>query len=157
METSTFDVIVMGGGPGGYYAAIRLSQRGLSVLCVEREEVGGVCLNWGCIPSKALITAAERWHQLHHSAFMGISVGQAGFDMAEAQRWTSGIVRHHTHGVEGLMRAQGTTLVRGEGTLVRPDTVEVRVADGSQKLFAARRGIVIATGARPSAPRGFEP
>lgn len=157
MDNEIFDVIVLGGGPGGYYATIRLAQRGLRVLCVEREEVGGVCLNWGCIPSKALITASERWHQVRSSAFMGIHVGDARFDMAEAQRWTRGIVQHHTHGVEGLMRAQGATLVRGEAELVAPNRVAVRRTDGSQAMYGASRGVVIATGARPSAPRGFEP
>ncbi len=157
MEKSAFDVIVVGGGPGGYYATIRLAQRGLSVLCVEREEVGGVCLNWGCIPSKALITAAERWHQLHNSTFMGISVSGGHFDMAEAQRWTRGIVSHHTQGVEGLLLAQGASLERGEATLVRRDVVEVKKSDGTTHAFAARRAVIIATGARPSAPRGFAP
>ncbi len=157
MSQETFDVIVMGGGPGGYYATIRLAQRGLRVLCVEREEVGGVCLNWGCIPSKALISAAERWHQLRSSAFMGIHVEGARFDMKEAQAWTQGIVQHHTHGVAGLMKAQGATLVRGEAELSKPNTIEVRRSDGSRGTYEATRGIVIATGSRPSAPRGFEP
>jgi dihydrolipoamide dehydrogenase len=156
MIAQAHDVIVIGGGPGGYAAAIRLQQLGLSVLVVERESFGGVCLNWGCIPSKALITAARQWERLHGSGPLGITVAGAHLDFPRTQSWKDGIVRKLTSGVEGLVRSNGATVMFGTARLVGPRTVEVTGADGTVRRMEGSRGVVVATGARPIAIPGFE-
>ena len=83
MEQEKFDLVVVGGGPGGYVAAIRAAQLGLSVALVEREQLGGICLNWGCIPTKALLRSAEIYEYLQHAESFGLSVGNTGFDLAK--------------------------------------------------------------------------
>jgi dihydrolipoamide dehydrogenase len=157
MAGKSYDAIVIGGGPAGYVAAIRLGQLGVPTLVVEREYVGGVCLNWGCIPSKALITAAAQWDRLHHSQMMGITVEGARFDFAKTQEWKEGIVRQLTGGVEGLIRGNGSDLVRGDARLVDSKTVEVTAADGRTERYAARKAVVIATGAAMVRVPGFDP
>ena len=94
MQATEHDAIVIGGGPGGYTAAIRLAQLGKRTLCVEKESFGGVCLNWGCIPSKALITAAGTFDRIREAGAMGISAGEPTIDFAATQRWKAGIVQH---------------------------------------------------------------
>lgn len=151
MNTKTVDTVVIGGGPGGYSAAIRLAQAGLHTLCVEKENVGGVCLNWGCIPSKALITVAERYHWVQTGHEMGIDASAVRLDMQRAQAHSQAIVRHHTSGVASLMKSNGAELVLGTATFVSPRELEVRAADGTTTRITARRAIVIATGALPRA------
>lgn len=143
----TVDVVVIGGGPGGYSAAIRLAQRGLAVLCVERETVGGVCLNWGCIPSKALITTAERYGWLGQSQSFGIDVGSVRLDLRKAQERSRGIVHHHTEGIANLLRTNGARLVPATASLEGPRRVRLRDAEGNVRHVEARRAIVLATGA----------
>lgn len=155
METT--DVVVIGAGPGGYSAAIRLAQAGLRVTCIEREAVGGVCLNWGCIPSKALISVAERYQKTLHGADFGIDAGAVNVNMAQAQRHVHSVVHHHTSGVAGLLQANGVKLVSGTARLVSPRRVSIQVPDGSTREFEASRAIVIGAGARPRAVAGFEP
>src|SRR6187401_2576639 len=99
-----FDAIVLGGGPGGYVCAIRLAQLGLKVACVEEEEVGGVCLNWGCIPSKALIANAHFVEKAKHIGDAGISVSGVNLDVDKMQGWKNGIVKKLTGGVRQLIK-----------------------------------------------------
>ncbi|MGC4093835.1 MAG: dihydrolipoyl dehydrogenase [Polyangiaceae bacterium] len=148
--------VVIGGGPAGYSAAIRLAQAGIQTVCVERESVGGVCLNWGCIPSKALITTAQRYDWALHGDAFGISTEGVRLDLARAQERNRSIVRHHTEGVAGLIRSNGGELLKGEARLVSPRDVLVTQPDGKQVRLQATRGVVLATGARPRALPGFE-
>ena len=143
----TYDAIVIGSGPGGYVCAIRLGQLKQKTLCIEKEEVGGVCLNWGCIPSKALINAAHTYEKAHTSmATMGIKLGSVEHDPNAMQDWKEGIVKRLTGGVRGLLKSNGADLLAGTATLVGPNRVEVKKADGSVETIEATKGIVLATG-----------
>ena len=155
MRHDGYEAVVIGGGPAGYVAAIRLAQLGVRTLCVEREAWGGVCLNWGCIPSKALISAATQWDRLQHAATVGISVEGARFDLAQTQAWKDGIVAQLTGGVEGLLRANGADRLLGTARLLAPDRVEVRTQEGRTVQVRAERAVVLATGARPVELPGF--
>ncbi len=150
-----FDAIVLGGGPGGYPCAIRLGQLGQTVACIEEEEYGGVCLNWGCIPSKALISNAHLYHKAHNSAEVGLDFGEVKLDVAKMQTWKDGIVKKLTGGVRGLLKANGATLVEGRGKLIDAHTVQVEGKGGTQTL-TAKKGIVIATGSATIQVPGFE-
>src|SRR5688572_29256557 len=99
MASKSYEAIVIGAGPGGYPAGIRLGQLGIKTLVVEKEYMGGVCLNWGCIPSKALIAAANLYEQLHEIEEIGISVGELKLDVERLQDWKNGIVKKLTSGV----------------------------------------------------------
>lgn len=154
---SHFDVIVIGGGPGGYAAAIRLAQRGLAVACVEKEAIGGVCLNWGCIPSKALITTSQRLDWARSGAELGVLADNVRLDLPQAQKRNRGIVKHHTDGVAGLLRSNGARLIYGSAELIGPRRVRVQQPDGSLVELSAERALVVATGARPRTLPGFEP
>lgn len=151
------DVVVVGGGPAGYSVAIRAAQQGLRVVCIEREAVGGVCLNWGCIPSKALITASRRYAWARHGEAMGVMTEGVSFDLVRAQRHSRHVVKHHVEGVASLLTANGSELVTGSASFENARQVCVRRADGTRERFTALRGIVIATGVRPHAPPAFEP
>ncbi len=152
-----YDAIVVGGGPAGYATAVRLAQRGLRTLVVERCALGGVCLNWGCIPSKALITTANRWEALHESEACGIRVGSAELDFAGTQVWKDGIVEKLTSGVAGLLRGNGADVVYGTARLAVAGVVEVQDGSGEVRRYGAERAVVIATGARPIEIPGFAP
>lgn len=153
----TVDVVVIGAGPAGYSAAIRLAQAGLSTVCVEREAVGGVCLNWGCIPSKALISVAERYQKTLHGARFGIHAERVTLDMPTAQRHVRSIVEHHTSGVAGLLQNNGVRMIRGTARFVNPRRIAVESPDGSRRELEARRAIVIGAGARSREVHGFAP
>ena len=105
MANASYDVIVIGAGPGGYPAAIRSAQLGLKTLCVEKEYMGGVCLNWGCIPSKALIAAASTVEKMRHADKMGITASEVKVDVEKMQAWKEGIVKKLTGGVATLIKA----------------------------------------------------
>src|SRR6187399_590206 len=154
--SDTFDAIVLGGGPGGYVCAIRLGQLGLKTACVEEEEVGGVCLNWGCIPSKALISNAHLYHKAQGAEEVGLSFGNVKLDASKMQDWKNGIVKKLTSGVRGLLKNNGVTIVEGRGSFVDARTLEVKRADGSSTKISATRGIVIATGSSTIQVPGFE-
>lgn len=157
MSGKGYDAIVVGGGPGGYVAAIRLGQLGLKTLVVERESMGGVCLNWGCIPSKALIAAAGLVERIRHAETMGIHTSGLRVDVGEMQRWKGGIVKKLTTGVNGLVKSNGGEVVMGSARLVGPREVRVTRSDGGEETYTAERGVVLATGATPSQVPGFEP
>ena len=154
MPEKSFDAIVIGGGPGGYVAAIRAGQLGLKTLVVERESMGGVCLNWGCIPSKALIYATGLVDKLRHAETLGIKATGISVDVPKMQQWKAGIVKKLTTGVTGLVKASGGTVVIGDARLTGAHTVLVE-KDGKTESFVARKGIVIATGATPIQIPGF--
>ncbi|MEB2313425.1 MAG: dihydrolipoyl dehydrogenase [Sorangiineae bacterium] len=156
MEEREFDAIVVGGGPGGYPCAIRLAQLGLTVASVEEEEYGGVCLNWGCIPSKALISSSHLLGKAEHANAMGLSFGAPALDADKLQDWKNGIVKKLTGGVRTLLKQNGATLVEGRGRLTSARTVEVTRRDGSRELLRAKRGVVIATGSATIQIPGFE-
>jgi dihydrolipoamide dehydrogenase len=147
MSKTTFDVVVIGGGPGGYVCAIRLAQLGLQVACVEKENVGGVCLNWGCIPSKALISVAHTYERALHGASMGLKVQGIEVDAAAMQSWKDGIVQKLTGGIRQLFKANGITLLEGEARVASARTVEVALKEGGSTQLEASRAIVVATGA----------
>jgi dihydrolipoamide dehydrogenase len=155
METS-YDVIVLGGGPGGYPCAIRAGQLGLTVACVEEEEVGGVCVNWGCVPSKALIANAHYVEKSRHMADQGVAVADVKVDVPKMQAWKNGIVKKMTGGVRSLLKTNKATLVEGRGRLVDKKTVEVAVKGGGTQRLTAKKGIVIATGSATIQVPGFE-
>src|SRR6188474_2563828 len=141
-----FDAIVLGGGPGGYPCAIRLGQLGLRAACVEEEEYGGVCLNWGCIPSKALISNAHFYTKAQHVAAHGLVFGSVALDVEKMQDWKQGIVKKLTGGVRQLLKANGAEVVEGRGRLVDAHTVEVESAGGERSRLRAKHGVVVATG-----------
>lgn len=145
----TYDAIVIGGGPGGYVCAIRLGQLKQKTLCIEKDQPGGVCLNWGCIPSKALINAAHFYERAHGgAAAMGIKVAGVEVDVNAMQDWKEGIVKRLTGGVRSLLRGNGAELMAGTATITGPKTVEVKLPDGSVEQVEATRGIVVATGSQ---------
>src|SRR3954471_16964506 len=122
MASTEFDAIVLGGGPGGYVCAIRLAQLGVNSLCVEREEFGGVCLNWGCIPSKALIANAHTFEKIKHGSASGIIVAEPKLDVAKMQEWKNGIVKKLTGGVRGLIKGNGSEHVYGTAQITGKNT-----------------------------------
>jgi dihydrolipoamide dehydrogenase len=156
MNERRFDAIVIGGGPGGYVCAIRLAQLGQKVACVEKESVGGVCLNWGCIPSKALISVAHAYEKATHGEAMGLKVIGASVDVPTMQGWKDGIVRKLTGGIRQLFKANGVELIQGVARLTARDAVDVIAQDGSRDALRAEKAIVVATGAAtieiPSVP-----
>lgn len=151
-----YQAIVLGGGPGGYVCAIRLAQLGVKTVCIEEEEYGGVCLNWGCIPSKALIANAHFFTKSKHIQDAGIVVEKVSLDTNKMQDWKNGIVKKLTTGVRGLLKSNGADIIEGRGKLVGPKTVEVTRKDGSTIRVQAERAIVIATGSATIQVPGFE-
>jgi dihydrolipoamide dehydrogenase len=141
------DAVVIGAGPGGYVAAIKLAQLGIKTTCVEREALGGVCLNWGCIPSKAIISAASLFEKAKKSADMGIACSPV-VDMARVKAWKDSIVEKQTSGVGQLFKGNKVEHVKGTARLTgRGTEVEVEAADGKRTTLAPG-AVVIATGAR---------
>ncbi len=151
-----FDLVVIGAGPGGYVAAIRASQLGLKTACVERERAGGICLNWGCIPTKALLKSAEAMRTIRHASDFGIKVqGEIGFDWPQVIKRSRGVSDKLAGGVEGLFRKYGVEHVPGTATLTGRGKVDVKTTSGMRSLEAPR--IILATGARARALPGIEP
>src|ERR1700741_2377666 len=130
--TQKFDVVVVGTGPGGYVSAIRCAQLGLSVAAVEDDRPGGVCLNWGCIPTKALLRNAEVLNLVQRAADFGIAVGEVRADYAQAVQRSRGVADRMAKGVEFLFRKNKITLFLGTGTLKNARTVEVKGAAGNE-------------------------
>jgi dihydrolipoamide dehydrogenase len=143
----TYDAIVIGSGPGGYPCAIRLAQLKQKTLCIEKEQPGGVCLNWGCIPSKALISAAHLYEKSKEGGSMGIKVSGVELDPNGLQDWKEGIVKRLTGGVRTLLKGNGADLLVGTATVVGPKRVEVKLPDGTVEQIEATKAIVLATGA----------
>nr|WP_263328173.1 dihydrolipoyl dehydrogenase [Neobacillus sp. Marseille-Q6967] len=141
------DTIVIGAGPGGYVAAIRAAQLGQKVTIVEKANLGGVCLNVGCIPSKALIAAGHRYETAKHSDDIGISAENVTVDFSKVQKWKESVTKKLTGGVEGLLKGNKVSIVRGEAYFV--DTNTLRVMDESSAQTYTFKNAIIATGSRP--------
>jgi dihydrolipoamide dehydrogenase len=153
------DAVVIGSGPGGYPAGIRLGQLGIKAVVVEKGEPGGVCLNVGCIPSKALIHAAKTFDKLSHSADLGITVSEAPeVDMAKMQAWKAGVVKKLTGGVKQLVKANGSSMVFGTARLAAGSGGLHKVVvttDKGEEIYETKN-VIIATGSRPVVIPGFE-
>jgi dihydrolipoamide dehydrogenase len=154
-ETKKCDTVVIGAGPAGYVCAIRLGQLGVDVILVEKEYLGGVCLNAGCIPSKALIHAAKQADHVAKAAAMGINAKLESLDMAKMQEWKGGIVKKLTGGVGQLVKGNGGAVVMGTARLTSANTVEVKSSDGATTVIECRN-VVVASGSRPIQIPGFE-
>jgi len=141
-----YDVIVLGSGPGGYVAAIRAAQLGLKTAIVERENLGGICLNWGCIPTKALLRSAEVYHYMSHADAYGLSNEKPGFDLAKVVARSRGVAKQLNQGVTHLMKKNKITVHMGEGKLGGKGKLTV-TADGKATELQGKH-IIVATGAR---------
>ncbi len=142
-----YDVIVIGSGPGGYVAAIRASQLGLKTAIVERENLGGICLNWGCIPTKALLKSAQVFEYINHAADYGISVKEAKHDFDAVIKRSRGVADGMSKGIAFLMKKNKIDVIMGSGKLAAAGKVEVTDAAGAKKVYEAKH-IILATGAR---------
>src|SRR4051794_13197155 len=142
-----YDVIVLGSGPGGYVAAIRCAQLGLKTAIVERELLGGICLNWGCIPTKALLRSAEILHYMQHADAYGLSNEKVSFDLAKVVARSRAVSKQLNQGVAHLMKKNKITVVMGEGTLTAKDKLSIKCQDGKAVELQAKH-IIVATGAR---------
>lgn len=142
-----YDLIVIGSGPGGYVAAIRASQLGLKTAIVERESLGGICLNWGCIPTKALLKSAQVFEYLTHAADYGVKVSSGEVDFESVIKRSRGVADGMSKGVQFLMKKNKIEVLMGTGKLTQKNTVEVKAADGAGKTYTAKH-IIIATGGR---------
>lgn len=140
------DIAIIGAGPGGYVAALRAAQLGAKVVCIEKERVGGVCLNWGCIPTKALLRCAEVYRLAHEARRFGVRVGEISLDWAMAQAHKARVVDGMVGGVAKLLARAGVQVMHGEARFVRGDTLQVQHLDGRETVTAER--IIIATGSR---------
>jgi dihydrolipoamide dehydrogenase len=143
----SFDVVVIGGGPGGYTAAIRAAQLGLSTACVERENLGGICLNWGCIPSKALLSTAALYQQMQDASKWGLGAENLSVDWPKVIKRSRQVAGRLEKGVASLFKKYGVTHIGGTARIERPGVVQVGDGDGAQLIDA--KHIIVATGARP--------
>jgi len=141
-----FDLVVLGSGPGGYVAAIRAAQLGMKVAIVERERLGGICLNWGCIPTKALLRTSEIYHYMTHADAYGLTVEKPGFDLAKIVDRSRKVAGQLNGGVKSLLKKNKVTVVEGAGKLTGKTQVTVKTAQGEQVLDA--KNVIVATGAR---------
>ena len=150
----TFDVIVIGAGPGGYVAAIRAAQLGQKVAIVEREHLGGICLNWGCIPTKALLRSAEVFHLMHRAKDFGLKADGISYDLDAVVARSRGVAKQLSGGIGHLMKKNKITVFMGAATLPKPGLVSVKTDKGAEDLTA--KSIVLATGARARELPGLE-
>lgn len=153
---NTFDLVVIGAGPGGYVAAIRAAQLGLKTAVVEKEHLGGICLNWGCIPTKALLRSAEVYHLMHHLDEYGLSASDLKFDLKKIVERSRKVSSQLAQGVKHLLKKNKVTVFDGIGTLKGPKTVAVKGSDEKTTLLTAKN-IIVATGARPRILPGLTP
>ncbi|MEJ0095061.1 MAG: dihydrolipoyl dehydrogenase [Methylocella sp.] len=166
-----YDIIIIGGGPGGYVAAIRAAQLGFKTAVVEREHLGGICLNWGCIPTKALLRTAEIFHYMHHAKDFGLALeGKAGFDLSAVVKRSRAISAQLNAGVGFLMKKNKIDVIWGEARITKPGEVAVGASQKAavqpqnpipkgvlgEGAYQAKH-IIVATGARPRALPGIEP
>ncbi len=154
MTKQTADVVVLGAGPAGYVCAIRLAQLGKKVTVIDRAEVGGVCLNRGCIPSKALIHAGGLYEKMNHSAEIGIEVQGAKVNFPQLMKWKDSVVQKLTGGVASLLKANGCVFLAGDAKFLDSKTLEVKTA--SDSIQVSFNQCVIATGSRPTSLPGVE-
>ena len=154
MADTSFDLIVIGAGPGGYVAAIRGAQLGMKVAVVEREHLGGICLNWGCIPTKAMLRSSEVFHLMHRAKEFGLKADNIGYDLDAVVKRSRGIAGQLSSGIGHLMKKNKVTVFMGEATIPAKGRVSVKGEKGAQELTA--KNIVMATGARARELPGLE-
>jgi len=163
MADTNYDIIIIGSGPGGYVTAIRAAQLGFKTAIVEREFLGGICLNWGCIPTKALLRSAEILHYLQHAKDYGLSAGQVTYDPSAVVKRSRAVAKRLNDGVGFLMRKNKVAVIWGEAAIEASGKVTVRAGRGEAPKGALGAGaytakhIIIATGARPRVLPGIEP
>ena len=151
MSGTTFDVVILGGGSGGYAAALRASQLGLTVALVEKDKLGGTCLHWGCIPTKALLHAAEIADATKESASYGVRSTFEGIDLDGVYKYRDGVIGRLYKGLQGLVKSRNVEFVEGVGTLTSPTTVSV-----NGTTYTATKGVVLATGSYSRSLPGLE-
>jgi len=154
MAAKNFDMIVIGAGPGGYVAAIRGAQLGLSVAIVEREHMGGICLNWGCIPTKALLRSSEVFHLMERAKDFGLKAENIGYDLDAVVKRSRAVSKQLNQGIGHLMKKNKVTTFMGEATIPAKGKVSVKTDKGTEELTA--KNIVLATGARARELPGLE-
>ncbi|WP_281967418.1 dihydrolipoyl dehydrogenase [Roseovarius nanhaiticus] len=155
MAPKSFDLIVIGAGPGGYVAAIRGAQLGMSVAIIERENMGGICLNWGCIPTKAMLRSSEVFHLMHRAKEFGLSVEKVDYDLDAVVKRSRGVAKQLSDGIGHLMKKNKITVFRGEATLPAKGKVSIKMDKGDDEELTAKN-IVLATGARARELPGLE-
>jgi dihydrolipoamide dehydrogenase len=154
MAETSFDILIIGAGPGGYVTAIRSAQLGFKTAVIEREHLGGICLNWGCIPTKALLRSAEIYHYLTHAKDYGLTAEKIGFDAGAIVARSRAVAKRLADGVGFLLKKNKVTVIDGVAKITKPG--EVRVEGKGAGTYQAKH-IVIATGARPRVLAGIEP
>ncbi len=154
MAAQSFDMIVIGAGPGGYVSAIRGAQLGLKVAIVEREHMGGICLNWGCIPTKAMLRSSEVFHLMHRAKEFGLKADGIGYDLDAVVKRSRGVAKQLNSGVGHLLKKNKVTTIMGEATIPAKGKVSVKTDKGTEELTA--KAIVLATGARARELPGLE-
>ncbi|NJM82492.1 MAG: dihydrolipoyl dehydrogenase [Tabrizicola sp.] len=154
MAAQSFDVVVIGAGPGGYVAAIRAAQLGLKVAIVEREHLGGICLNWGCIPTKAMLRSAEVYHLMHRAKEFGLSATGVSYDLPAVVARSRAVAKQLSGGIGHLMKKNKVTVFMGAATLPKKGAVSVKTDKGTEELTAP--SIILATGARARELPGLE-
>src|SRR6185369_10449788 len=163
MADTSFDVVVIGSGPGGYVTAIRAAQLGFKTAIIERDYLGGICLNWGCIPTKALLRSAEIYHYMKHAKDYGLSADNVSFDPAAVVKRSRGVAGRMGTGVAFLMKKNKIPVIWGDATIDAPGKVTVKASKTAAPKDAlppgayAAKHIIIATGARPRVLPGLEP
>jgi dihydrolipoamide dehydrogenase len=163
MADTSFDILIIGSGPGGYVTAIRASQLGFKTAIVEREYLGGICLNWGCIPTKALLRSAEIFHYMQHAKDYGLSADKVGFDPGAVVKRSRAVSKRLNDGVGYLMKKNKVSVIWGEASIEAPGKVAVKAGKSEAPKGALGAGsyqakhIILATGARPRVLPGLEP
>ena len=156
MADNNYDIVVIGGGPGGYVAAIRAAQLGLKAAVVEREHLGGICLNWGCIPTKALLRAAEVYGLIQHAGEFGLTIKEVTFDIKKMVKRSRKVSDQLSRGVGFLLKKNKVAVIDGHGRLAGSGKVAV-TSDGKPVAELAAKHIILATGARARTLPGLEP
>ncbi|WP_299376744.1 dihydrolipoyl dehydrogenase [uncultured Tateyamaria sp.] len=154
MAAKSFDVVVIGSGPGGYVAAIRAAQLGLNTCVVEREHLGGICLNWGCIPTKAMLRSSEVFHLMHRAKEFGLKADGIDYDLPAVVDRSRKVAAQLSGGVQHLLKKNKVTVIMGEGTIPSKGKVSVKTDKGTEEITA--KNIILATGARARELPGLE-
>src|SRR5579872_4373463 len=163
MADTNFDIIIIGSGPGGYVCAIRAAQLGFKTAIVEREYLGGICLNWGCIPTKALLRSAEIFHYIQHANDYGLSASNVSYDPSAVVKRSRAVSKRLNDGVGFLMRKNKVAIIWGEAAIDAPGKITVKAGRGEAPKGVLGEGayqakhIILATGARPRVLPGLEP
>lgn len=157
MSEAEYDVAIIGGGPGGYVAAIRAAQLGLKTVVIERDKMGGICLNWGCIPTKALLRSSEVFQLMQHAGQFGLSAADVGFDFDKVIARSRKVSGQLSGGISYLMKKNKVPVVVGTATLKSAGVIGVKGADGSALDDVTAKHVIVATGARAKVLPGLEP